>query len=97
VVRLNSNESERPELVLDRRVNVMNGDSQAPKKSGSAPSATVQLYSVKIARQRLGLGLTKFYELINEGEISTVKIGGRRLVSEAAINEFVARHERRSA
>lgn len=56
-----------------------------------------QLYTVPEARRRLRLGLTKFYELINSGELRTVKIGARRLVSEDAITEFIARLEASAA
>jgi excisionase family DNA binding protein len=63
----------------------------------TAPTAekpgVAQLHSVPVARRRLNVGLTKFYELINSGELRTVKIGARRLVSEEAIVEFIARLE----
>jgi excisionase family DNA binding protein len=35
---------------------------------------------VKHFCQAVGLGKTKFYELVREGKIKTVVIGGRRLV-----------------
>jgi len=56
-------------------------------------TGVAQLHSVPVARRRLNVGLTKFYELINNGELRTVKIGARRLVSEEAIVEFIARLE----
>lgn len=56
-------------------------------------ATTPQLHSVPMARRRLNVGLTKFYELINNGELRTVKIGARRLVSEDAITEFITRLE----
>jgi excisionase family DNA binding protein len=60
----------------------------------TTPTAGVaQLHSVPVARRRLNVGLTKFYELINNGELRTVKIGARRLVSEDAIVDFIARLE----
>jgi excisionase family DNA binding protein len=37
-------------------------------------------YRVKHFHQAVGLGKTKFYELLREGKIKTVVIGGRRLV-----------------
>lgn len=52
-----------------------------------------QLHSVKEARRRLNIGLTKMYELINSGELTTVKIGSRRLISEAAIAAFINARE----
>ena len=38
------------------------------------------LTSVKDGRKAVNIGHTKFYELINEGVIETVKVGNRRLV-----------------
>jgi excisionase family DNA binding protein len=52
-----------------------------------------QLHDVRTARRRLGVGLTKFYELIASGEIRTVKIGSRRLMSADAIADYIARLE----
>jgi len=37
-------------------------------------------YRIKHFCQAVGLGKTKFYELLREGKIKTVVIGGRRLV-----------------
>jgi excisionase family DNA binding protein len=37
-------------------------------------------YRVKHFCQAVGLGKTKFYELVREGRIRTVVIGGRRLI-----------------
>lgn len=65
----------------------------APTAIAEEKPKAPQLYSVPEARRRLRVGLTKFYELMNNGEIRTLKIGARRLVSEDAIIEFIARLE----
>ena len=52
-----------------------------------------RLLDVSEARRRLNVGLTKFYELVNQGDLRTVTIGRRRLVSEDAITEFITRLE----
>ena len=39
----------------------------------------------------LGLGRSKVYELISQGEIEVVKVGGRTLVPMASLQEFVRR------
>lgn len=57
----------------------------------AAPSP--QLLDVEAARRRLGVGLTKFYDILGRGELCTVKIGSRRLVSEAAIADYIRRLE----
>lgn len=41
------------------------------------------------AREALGLGTTKLYELIKEGRLKTVKIGRRTLVTVASIKRLV--------
>jgi excisionase family DNA binding protein len=44
-----------------------------------------------------GLGRTKVYELITSGELRTVRIGRRRFVPAAAVEEYVARLEHQGA
>ncbi|WP_099024824.1 excisionase family DNA-binding protein [Mycolicibacterium palauense] len=41
--------------------------------------------------QRLGVGRTTVFALISSGELRSVKIGRRRLVSEASICDYIAR------
>jgi excisionase family DNA binding protein len=45
-------------------------------ETGDAPLA----YRVAQFCKLIGLGKTKFYELVHDGKIKTVVIGGRRLV-----------------
>lgn len=40
---------------------------------------------------RLSIGRSGVFELIRTGELRSVKVGRRRLVSETAIREFVGR------
>ena len=44
--------------------------------------------------EALGIGRTKFLELVDKGEIATVRIGRRRLVSTVALEEYAAKLER---
>lgn len=46
--------------------------------------------TIASARQALGIGNTKIYELINAGDLKTIRVGRRRLVTTASINKFVA-------
>lgn len=48
-----------------------------------------RLNSIESTMAQLGIGRSKVYELIASGQLRSVKVGRRRLVSEAAINEFV--------
>lgn len=52
---------------------------------------TARLHSLESVMERLGVGRSKVFELISAGEIRSVKVGRRRLVSESAIVEFVER------
>tara|TARA_A100001391_G_scaffold42183_1_gene24424 strand:- start:9551 stop:9727 length:177 start_codon:yes stop_codon:yes gene_type:complete len=45
--------------------------------------------SIEGTKQATGLGVTKIYELINQGKLETVKIGRRTLVKTASIRALV--------
>lgn len=47
------------------------------------------LCSIAEAGATLGLGRTKIYEMLESGEIRSVRIGGRRLVIIESLNAFV--------
>jgi excisionase family DNA binding protein len=49
---------------------------QSSSETNDAPLA----YRVKHFCKSVGLGKTKFYELVRDGKIRTVLIGGRRLI-----------------
>ncbi len=49
------------------------------------------LVSCREAWTALGIGKTKFFELVRREEIETVLIDGRRLVPVDAINDFAQR------
>ncbi|BBY19017.1 excisionase family DNA-binding protein [Mycolicibacterium litorale] len=54
-----------------------------------ADRANAQLHGVESVMVRLGVGRSKVFELMASGELRSVRVGRRRLVSEAAINEFI--------
>lgn len=56
-------------------------------------TAGPRLNPVATAMDRLGVSRSTVFELIASGELRSVKIGHRRLVSDAAIAEFIARLE----
>ena len=49
-----------------------------------------QLLSIAEARKRLGIGERTLYDLIYGGVLPSVKIGRRRLISEAALADYIA-------
>jgi len=50
---------------------------------------------IPAALKMLGLGRSKFYELIQSGEIETIKIGRTRLVPVAGLKAFIESHRGR--
>lgn len=44
---------------------------------------------VALAHKRIGVGRTKFYEMLNEREIKSIKVGGRRLVRVADLDSWL--------
>jgi excisionase family DNA binding protein len=52
--------------------------------------------TIKGTAEALGIGRTKIYDLINAGELETVKIGTRRLVTIASIRKLVEPEQRPS-
>ncbi len=51
-----------------------------------------RLYSVIEVSKMLGIGKTKVYELINNGQLPALKLGGLKVRSEA-IDEFLEKYE----
>jgi len=48
-------------------------------------------YSIVDAARALSIGKTKLYELVNQKEIGTIKIGSRTLVPHDELAAFVSR------
>lgn len=48
------------------------------------------LYTINDAADVLSIGRTKFYELLDSGQITTVTIGRRRLVPRQHLIDFIA-------
>lgn len=50
-----------------------------------------RLWPVESVMERLSLGRSTVFALIATGDLRSVKVGRRRLVSEAAITEYIRR------
>lgn len=61
----------------------MNGQSNA------APEYEPITVSIVTAASMLGISRSKFYELMDTGEIETIKIGRRSLIPVSALRAFV--------
>jgi excisionase family DNA binding protein len=64
-------------------------------RSGDTVGTHIEPLSVDIAAAcgLTGLGRSKLYELLGNGEIPSVKIGRRRIITVSAIREFLDRLE----
>ncbi|MBF6459841.1 excisionase family DNA-binding protein [Nocardia puris] len=51
---------------------------------------TAQLHSIPAACERLGIGRSYLYQLMESGALRSVKLGKRRLIPEDALAEFIA-------
>lgn len=49
-----------------------------------------RLFSVENVMQMLNVGRTKVYNEMDSGRLRSVKVGRRRLVTAAALDEFIA-------
>jgi excisionase family DNA binding protein len=50
-----------------------------------------RLHHVESVMERLALGRSKVFELMASGQLRSLKVGRRRLVSESALCEFIER------
>lgn len=46
---------------------------------------------IKVAARMIGIGRTKLYELIGNGEVDVVKVGKATLVTTASLNAMIER------
>ncbi len=51
---------------------------------------TNRLISVKEAAQRLGIATITAYRMAEDGRLSSIRLGGRRLIAEATIEALIA-------
>ena len=62
----------------------------------STRQPSIQLLSLKEAREMLGIGDWMLFQLLRTNAIRSVKIGGRRLISMRALEDYVAQLEAES-
>ena len=62
----------------------------------STRQPSIQLLSLKEAREMLGIGDWMLFQLLRANAIRSVKIGGRRLISMRALEDYVAQLEAES-
>jgi len=70
-------------------------DASLPDKTGVQPDYLAKPLTVRIrdACRMTGIGRSKLYELIAQGEIETIKIGAITLVSVAELEDFLHRQK----
>lgn len=54
-----------------------------------AERESARLHSIETVMARLSVGRSKAFEIIANGALRSVKVGRRRLVSEAALVDFI--------
>lgn len=59
-----------------------------PKQGPEAILSTVQLYTITEVAQMLRIGRTKIYDMINSGELRSMKIGSARRISGAELDRY---------
>tara|TARA_R110002111_G_scaffold134116_1_gene200247 strand:+ start:192 stop:416 length:225 start_codon:yes stop_codon:yes gene_type:complete len=65
-------------------------DTNTEANAVQNPHAHDELLTVREACGILKCGLTRLYQLMNKGEIKSVKLGKSRRITRSAINEFIA-------
>ena len=70
---------------------------EALDKSEKTEHALATAVSVKDACAQLGIGRTTLYSLIGRKEIVSMKVKGRRLISQKAIEQFIEQREKEEA
>jgi excisionase family DNA binding protein len=59
------------------------------KMTTQVEQINARLHPVEVVMERLGVGRSTVFDLLASRQIRSVKIGRRRLVSEAALGEFI--------
>jgi excisionase family DNA binding protein len=77
-----------PWEVVALDVDLLRVEGTVDTAAGTVSSGPL-LLSVKDAATHLGISRTVMYELLNRGDIESVSIGSRRLVSREALNRFI--------
>lgn len=70
---------------------MLNTSERSEEESRYAISHSPLLVNVTDAMRTLAVGRTKFYELVNDGEIELVKIGSKSCAVVATIEAYVDR------
>ena len=55
------------------------------------PPLPIALLNIRAACQRLGIGRSRVYELLRDGELRAVKLGARTLVTSDSVENFIER------
>ena len=83
--RMEADLFDRPASVTPRCI----PSKRVPKSSGEIPFMQRPTCTIQEACKAAGMGRTKFYELINGGELKTVSVGRRRLVQVPSLLKFL--------
>ena len=62
----------------------------ANNKPAVLPAKRRHLYSLTAAAETLSISVSKLYMMVNAGEIQTVRLGGRRMITDQELTRLVA-------
>jgi excisionase family DNA binding protein len=58
---------------------------------------SARLHDIESVMGRLKLGRSQVFEVLRSGELRSIKVGRRRLVSESALSDYIDRLDRQAA
>lgn len=62
---------------------------------GDAPDEDLSLLTILEAAQKLSVGRTKVYSLMDDGELEEVYVGRCHRITRDSIDDYIRRHRRR--
>jgi excisionase family DNA binding protein len=71
----------------------MNTPQPTLRHRGKAAPPAPLAHSINGTCDQLGIGRTKVYDLINRGDLETVRIGSRRLVTRRSLEVLLERYQ----
>ena len=64
--------------------------NQGGEREKLADQTKARMNSIEVVIERLGVGRSNVYEELSSGRLRRVKVGRRRLISEAALCDYIA-------
>ncbi|WP_237082122.1 helix-turn-helix domain-containing protein [Mycobacteroides abscessus] len=72
-------------------------DEVSQEPQNEIDKLNARLWPIEAVMERLSVGRSMVFELMARGQLTSVKVGRRRLISESQINAYIARLESSAA